>query len=126
MIGWLFFLCASSLSSRLATCVRVALQTNEQECISTRAQAGQEVIIKFEAFPSDESRIRTHINRQQFQSNTLTPTGAIQHLRSVPAWNTGFLNLTADVFSEHDTKLGVCLENTSKGISEVTFTISLT
>eukprot|EP01054_Gregarina_sp_Poly1_P006623 Gregarina_sp_Poly_1__6622@NODE_355_length_9287_cov_174_942082_g296_i0_p4_GENE_NODE_355_length_9287_cov_174_942082_g296_i0NODE_355_length_9287_cov_174_942082_g296_i0_p4_ORF_typecomplete_len213_score24_99EMP24_GP25L/PF01105_24/9_4e16_NODE_355_length_9287_cov_174_942082_g296_i0109747 len=104
--------------------IRVNLLPLEEECIGVRANPGHDVLIAFEAFPSDESRIHVKVSREKLEADTMRSLHPVEKLRTVPAWNSGNLNLTADVFEDQETRLIVCFGNTGRiHVAELTFAI---
>eukprot|EP01056_Protomagalhaensia_sp_Gyna25_P002522 Protomagalhaensia_sp_Gyna_25__2521@NODE_2420_length_1095_cov_80_477273_g2003_i0_p1_GENE_NODE_2420_length_1095_cov_80_477273_g2003_i0NODE_2420_length_1095_cov_80_477273_g2003_i0_p1_ORF_typecomplete_len214_score30_52EMP24_GP25L/PF01105_24/2_2e23THOC2_N/PF16134_5/0_06_NODE_2420_length_1095_cov_80_477273_g2003_i0170811 len=104
--------------------IRVALFANEEECIGIKALSETEVIVNYEAFPGEDSRVKVSIDRQQLDLRTGKVLLGWENARRVPAWNHGRLNLTADVYKEHRTALNVCFTNTVKSrMIDLAFTI---
>eukprot|EP01055_Gregarina_sp_Pseudo9_P001710 Gregarina_sp_Pseudo_9__1709@NODE_2159_length_1121_cov_37_178373_g1988_i0_p1_GENE_NODE_2159_length_1121_cov_37_178373_g1988_i0NODE_2159_length_1121_cov_37_178373_g1988_i0_p1_ORF_typecomplete_len215_score44_96EMP24_GP25L/PF01105_24/4_5e20CCB1/PF12046_8/0_0047_NODE_2159_length_1121_cov_37_178373_g1988_i024668 len=104
--------------------VRVALLPLEEECIGVRAITQTEVILNYEGFPSDESRVKVTVDKKQTDVKTGNLMLDWEKSRTIPAWNHGRLNLTADLFNTHQTVFRICFINTSKSkVTDLAFTI---
>eukprot|EP01054_Gregarina_sp_Poly1_P010576 Gregarina_sp_Poly_1__10575@NODE_786_length_6292_cov_38_531406_g575_i0_p3_GENE_NODE_786_length_6292_cov_38_531406_g575_i0NODE_786_length_6292_cov_38_531406_g575_i0_p3_ORF_typecomplete_len245_score25_52EMP24_GP25L/PF01105_24/2_2e20_NODE_786_length_6292_cov_38_531406_g575_i094735 len=116
-------LCTALLVS-WSKAIRVALLPSEEECIGLRSVAATQVIINYEAFPSDEAKIKVDVEKQMIDLHTSKPLNSWEKSRSVPAWNHGRLNLTSDLYGTHQTVFHICFSNSGKSkVADLAFTI---
>lgn len=107
-----------------SSAIRVALLPLEDECIGLRALSGTEVLVNYEVFPSDEARVKVAVEKRQIDPRSGNVLVSWEKTRTVPAWNHGRLNLTADLYNQHQTSFSVCFTNVAKTkVIDLAFTI---